>query len=112
MLLYKNHLVVLVLMISYLLSLTHVPPQFKAAPKSTQYELSEAHTDNISFGIKEESVGQSATIKVSLFIKDVVPSSFLFVRPEGESHYLNTRSRLLWVLWNPTIPIALRKLTI
>lgn len=79
---------------------------------SDNLHLREATSTAIPFGIKEEGTGIAPAIKLPAYLKEILPPPSLELKLDGESHYNNTRQRMLPVLWNPTIPIALRKLTI
>jgi len=108
----KPILIILLLNI-YVFSVIEAYPTYEQkSEKSSKITLSEGNAAAFPCGIKEEASGPSAAIKLPAFLKAILPPPSLAVKLNGESHYDNTRSRLAPVVWNPTIPIALKKLTI
>jgi hypothetical protein len=61
--------------------------------------------------IKEDALPPAA-VKAPVFLKVILPPAILQAKSDGERQYHITKLRLLPIVWNPTIPIAMRKLTV
>jgi len=107
--------VIFLLLVGFLASVVHVSPlprDNNPGKSSKDTFLRASNPTAVPCGIKEECSGLSAVIKLPAFLKAILPPPSLAVKLNGESQYINTRQRMVPVVWNPTIPIALRKLTI
>jgi hypothetical protein len=81
------------------------------AQKVSKGHFCEISAATLSYLIKEEVLPPAAA-KMPVFLKAILPPAVLSAKSGGESQYDITRLRLLPVVWNPTIPIAMRKLTV
>ncbi|HZY81855.1 MAG TPA: hypothetical protein VFE50_20165 [Cyclobacteriaceae bacterium] len=79
-------------------------------PSDTQHQLVVKQEVGFSFPylMKEEA----SAFTPPVFLKVFLPPPCWKPTLRGEQQYINTKQRLLPVVWNPTIPIALRRLTI
>lgn len=81
------------------------------AEKVSKGHLCEISTTALPYLIKEEVVPPAAPM-TPIFLKAILPPAILSAKSDGERQYDKTRLRLLPIVWNPTIPIAMRKLTV
>ena len=79
--------------------------------KVSKGHFCEISAATLNYLIKEEALPPAAT-KMPVFLKVILPPAVLSSKSGGERQYDITRLRLLPVVWNPTIPIAMRKLTV
>ena len=81
------------------------------AEKVSKGHFCEVSAASFSYLIKEEALPPAAA-KLPVFLKAILPPAILSAKSDGERQYDITRLRLLPIVWNPTIPIAMRKLTV
>lgn len=89
---------------------SHVPELKKRSSAKTSFVA--GHSIDFPFATKEEGPPVMHSITLPLLSKTVLPPLFLTRKISGEYQYEYTRQRILHVAWMPTIPIALRRLTI
>src|SRR5690242_19277341 len=106
MLLYRNRLcsmLVLLLLAAY--AYTGAPQK----PDDTQHLVIKQDVGiSLPYLLKEEAT----VFTPPVFLKVSLPPPCWKPTLIGQRQYINTRQRILPVVWNPTISIALRRLTI
>jgi hypothetical protein len=105
-------LLVILLLSGYAISAMngHVIYRHKAEKVSNGH-LCEISATALPYLIKEEALPVGAAM-MPIFLKAILPPAILSAKSHGERQYDITRLRLLPIVWNPTIPIAMRKLTV
>ncbi len=79
--------------------------------KLSKGHLCEVTATTLPYWIKEEAL-PPATVQMPVFLKAILPPAILSAKNDDERQYLITRLGLLPMFWNPTIPIAMRKITV
>ena len=105
-------LLVILLLTSYMVSAMDGSTTSRhRAEKVSKGRLCEVAASALPYWIKEEAL-PPAVAKMPVFLKAILPPAILSAKTDGERQYHRTRLRLLPIVWNPTIPIAMRKLTV
>ncbi|HEX8059733.1 MAG TPA: hypothetical protein VF473_02305 [Cyclobacteriaceae bacterium] len=81
------------------------------AEKVSKGHLCEISATSLPYLIKEEVLPPAAPM-TPVFLKAILPPAVLSAKTDKERQYKKTTLRLLPIVWNPTIPIAMRKLTV
>ncbi|MEJ0030190.1 MAG: hypothetical protein WDO15_07370 [Bacteroidota bacterium] len=105
-------MLVILLLTSYMVSaMDGSTTSTHKAEKVSKGRLCEIAATALPDCIKEEAL-PPAIAKMPVFLKAILPPAILSVKTDGERQYHITKLRLLPIVWNPTIPIAMRKLTV
>ena len=79
--------------------------------KVSKGHFCEVSAASLPYLIKEEALPPTVA-KMPVFLNEILPPAILSAKSDDERQYDITRLRLLPIVWNPTIPIAMRKLTV
>lgn len=105
-------LLVILLLSSYVISAVDSNTIYRQkAEKVSKGHLCEISAAASPYLIKEEAL-PPALAKMPVFLNEILPPAVFSAKSESERQYDITRLRLLPIVWNPTIPIAMRKLTV